>query len=143
MRPGGPGRWSVPIDHIARQLSLRVETVARRITLGCVTDTIRRSPVDTGRFRGSYMYGYGTINFSLPGTYDKVGRVSELRVSLDYSKAEVAGIHNFSSSLHYAVGLENGNSLQAPHGMVRLAIIATIANINAIAAQARYDYPVR
>ena len=46
--------WSVPLDRLAEKMGLEVETVVRKVTSDMFGAVVRKSPVDTGRFRANW-----------------------------------------------------------------------------------------
>lgn len=102
-----------------------LETVVRKATLDLFTAVVRRSPVDTGRFKGNWNASYGTPKLTVGGRADqtKLGSVganmkAELRI---IESLPVGGVTYLSNGMPYAARLEHGWSGQAPSGMVKLA----------------------
>ena len=111
------------LRQFAEKTDQKLRTVTRKAALEMAQDMIHRSPMDTGRFRGAWVYGAGTaIPTEAPDTPDKTGDVSVARV--------VAGLESFVcgqtiwivNNLPYATRLEYGWSQQAPSGFVRIAV---------------------
>lgn len=147
-RPGN-SEFSVSMSQVAETLGARLETVCRRATLQLVTEIIRKSPVDTGMFKGSWVHGVGMVNNDQPGTADGAMAASLGRVSQSYRGSPVAGVHFFSNNLPYAARLEfdegkgRGYSDQARDGMVLISIIELLAEMDAILEAARNGHRIR
>ena len=77
-----------------------------------------------GRARGNWQYGFSRPpSGSLPDI-DSSGGVSTSRITEGVKSSPAAGMHYIANNLPYAERLENGWShRQAPHGMVRLAVV--------------------
>ena len=115
----------------------KAEMVVRKTALQLQSSMIEMSPVDTGRFRGNWQCGIGSINANAGDAphSDALGRtVAKL------PEWKVGKTIWLTNSLPYAhvleFGRENGKpgSMQAPNGMVRI----TVQNYaTALAAAAR------
>ncbi len=137
------GSWSIPLDRVAQRLGMRLDVVARRVTLGLAKDAIQKTPVDTGLCRGSWVHGVGRINETLPDTEDIAGDVSITRITASYNTTPVASVHYISNNLPYAVALERHHSRQAPHGMVRVSIIELLTEMDVLVGTVRREYSLR
>jgi len=112
----------------------RVETVVKAGVLGLGAAIVQKSPVDTGRFKGNWQYGSGTINPAVTEVLDKSGTVAIGKISAGLQSWSVGELIYITNSLPYAKRLEfNAWSKQAPGGMVRLSIQAFKDNISAVA----------
>jgi hypothetical protein len=99
---------------IAEKNKERMRKVAAKSFIVATTSVTKMSPVDTGRFRGNWMYGLNNPD------------LSTLETGVQFSMNE-SGLHfnngdtlYFTNNLPYAKRLEYGWSKQAPKGMVRL-----------------------
>lgn len=112
--------WAAKVDDIA-------EAVAG-IGLVMLSGIVRKSPVDTGRFRGNWITSVGGISGA---TFDRVDPSGS--VPINEGASDLMAYPNtmppiyIQNNLPYANRLENGWSRQAPGGMVAL----TIAEIEA------------
>lgn len=112
--------FSIPLDQLAQKMGADLETVARKATLDLFNAVVRRTPVDTGRFRANWNVTAGAPSYSITEATD------ESRASTEAAKAltlAVGGVTYMSNGLPYAQRLETGWSKQAPSGMVRLSAI--------------------
>lgn len=110
----------------------------KKIVIDAHTDVIKRSPVDTGRFRASNFLVVGegieakeASVGRLEGSKTELGSEAAVRLAEGASKiSQALGskipeghiIFQIINSLPYAQRLEEGWSQQAPQGMYRLAL---------------------
>lgn len=92
----------------------------KKITLEALARIVRRSPVDTGRFRGNWQTSIGQ---PAAGTVEKLDPSGS--DALREGASAIADLQPFSitylaNNLPYAERLEDGYSEQAPSGMVAL-----------------------
>jgi hypothetical protein len=111
-------------DFLSKQMPANVAVVQRRLALDALTRIVRRSPVDTGRFRGNWQVTIGGVTDTpQPNTYDQGGEPT-----IAAGSAVIAGIQAYQTShiqnaLPYAIPLEDGHSKQAPSGVVGLTLL--------------------
>lgn len=111
-------QWSVDIGALAQRMGADVELVARKATLDVFTNVLRRSPVDTGRFRANWNVSKGAPDLGTTESTTQARGTSEVNKVLTL---ELGGTVYLSNSLPYSLRLEHGYSKQAPSGMVRLS----------------------
>lgn len=110
--------WSIPLDRLAKKTGANIELVARKATADLFGAVVRRSPVDTGRFRANWNVGYGNPDYTVTASTDQSRGTSE---ALKPLALPVGGVVFLSNGLVYARRLEYGYSQQAPGGMVRVS----------------------
>ena len=109
------------------------QTVVRLAALELQTMMIESSPVDTGRFKGNWQAGLGSINTTTGSSEDKtpLGQSDESNVDrsrkflLNYKIGQTIFLSNsmpYASVLEYGRANGKPGSIQAPGGMVRLAV---------------------
>lgn len=113
-------RWSTDLAIIAERTGTRLETVVKRATFGLFATAVKRSPVDTGRFRANWNVSFDRVDPVTTEATTASRADSEVRKVLS---AKLGDVTYLSNSLPYAVRLEFGWSKQAPYGMVRLAMV--------------------
>lgn len=92
--------------------------VVKGTLIGMGTRIIKRSPVDTGRFRGNWQFTIGspaignTAN-TTPPTSDLMAKANALEAGM---------VFFMTNNLPYGERLEFGYSNQAPAGMVRVSL---------------------
>jgi hypothetical protein len=94
----------IPTDRagIRNLLEAKVLEVTQKLTLDAHANLVQASPVDTGKFRGSW-------NAETPTKPMQKGRVT--------------------NNTEYAVPLANGHSPQAPAGWVENAVVAAVKGL--------------
>ena len=111
----------------------RIDFIMRKIGLDAFNQLLRRSPVDSGRFRASWRYTVNvtddtveaprktksTLQKGAPPTSTQTTAV--LTANKTVTRKSVIHISN---SLPYSVRLENGYSPQAPNGIVGPTFLA-------------------
>ena len=110
--------WSIPLDRLAKKAGANIELVARKSTADLFAAVVRRSPVDTGRFRANWNVSYGSADYTTSDSTDQVRGTTQALKALTLP---VGGVTYLANGLPYARRLEYGYSAQAPGGMVRLA----------------------
>lgn len=140
----------VDLADLADAIGGRVEDIARNFIIELFSAVIMRSPVDTGRFRANWNVSYGSPNYTTTDSTDanrSSGQVESLR------GARVVGMWWLTNALPYAAVLEyglypnppkggegktaGGYSIQAPGGMIRLAVAEFRSHLDAAAENAR------
>lgn len=108
---------------VLRKAGEKADTVVRSSALAMGTSLVQKSPVDTGRFKGNWMYGAGVPNVRTDGAADRSGGSSITRIQTGLSAWKAGQTIYLANSLPYAKRLEYGWSQQAPSGMVRLTVM--------------------
>lgn len=111
--------FSIPIAALAARSNARLETVVRRVTQDIYRRVVRRSPVDTGRFRANWNVSYGSPNVTFTDATNQSRSLAEIA---KVATSPVGGVSFLANGLPYARELEFGSSTQAPQGMVRLTV---------------------
>ncbi|WP_026641119.1 hypothetical protein [Bordetella petrii] len=112
--------FSADIAKFVAQAKGNIDEAARRATILLAQGVILKSPVDTGRFRGNWMFAVGAVPRQTVTTTDPSGQTTMARLINEIWPTGAGGVTYLSNNLPYAVRLENGWSKQAPQGMVRL-----------------------
>jgi len=148
--------FSAKIKKFSDKSKLSVRTIMRKVALDAYTGVVRKSPVDTGRFRGNWNVALAvpdtSTNDKKPHPKRKPGERVPKRPRQDgdgWARAIAAlagakpGITIFiTNNLPYAVYLENGSSRQAPAGMLGITVEEVKRSIPNIVIQARIQYGV-
>ena len=98
----------------------KIEDAISLIAMDSLRGIVKKSPVDTGRFRGNWIVSKNRMNPAKVNKLDKTGTSSITRgtqtiETFEYKKDKSIIIQN---NLPYAMRLENGHSKQAPEGIV-------------------------
>jgi hypothetical protein len=85
---------------------------------------VKKSPVDTGRFRGNWQLSDNppTPSVQLTARLDKSGQVVIELARVAVQDIRAGGVSYITNGLPYGPRLEYGWSKQAPSGMVRLTV---------------------
>lgn len=115
-------------DFLERQVPELALLAQKKVTLDALAGVVRKSPVDTGRFRGNWQVSAGEPDDLPIDRLDKQPSGSDPGTEVRRSgESNAAAIRPYSVSfvynnLPYADPLERGHSRQAPQGMVALTI---------------------
>lgn len=116
-----PAQFTLSIDKFADDLvEEQVVAVTQKLALTALRGVVMKSPVDTGRFRGNWNVGIGSIDYSITDNVDKTGQETINKGAGIVDRAPAYQAIWISNNLPYANRLENGWSKQAPAGMVAL-----------------------
>ena len=110
-------KFSVNVRKWAETAQLSAEQATRAATLEMFTGVVRKSPVDTGRFRANWQIDQRGFNYE---KFDPSGQEKVVEITQKVMASEVGGVISLINNLPYAERLEFGHSKQAPEGMVRL-----------------------
>ena len=112
------------------------EKVIRGTLLEMSSRIIKRSPVDTGRFRNNWNASFGGPTKSIKTATDSSGTRSILEAQGVLAQFKVGQTFYLTNNLPYSLELEFGSSQrQAPGGMVRLTAAEFDAEIKKQAAK--------
>lgn len=117
------GPFELQLRAFAEKAGENAEQVVRKIIIDVWAELIERSPVDTGRFRGNWIY---SVNAKATGTVPTTGTTLAPTPRPDPPTIEAGAfgkVHHIVNHLPYARRLEEGHSQQAPNGMVDLTVI--------------------
>jgi hypothetical protein len=124
----------INLSQIGGYAEEKMEKLLRVVVFETETRLKLGSPVDTGRFRGSWVLGENQASTYDAGEYQPAtgkyrGQTQppaspalEKRVSIGYQAGQekIGNVYHISNSLPYAEALANGHSTQAPAGWVDL-----------------------
>ena len=112
------------IRTIASRSNKKTETVVRETIFRLGQSIILMTPADTGRAKANWLHGIGSYTQQQLETMDNSGSVSINALSQGVGNIDIGQDFYFTNSLPYAKKLEDGSSLQAPVGMVRVSVEA-------------------
>lgn len=129
--------FSVDLDAFVKKVGLARGTVVKRVGFDLYGRIIRKTPVDTGRARGSWTISVSEADRTVlppapPGQIYPPPPIGALDVRLNESIV-------ISNNLPYITALEDGHSKQAPNGMVALSIAEVETNMAQLEAQGIKD----
>lgn len=136
--------FSANIAKFVQRTKLSTDLVLRKVALDGFVGVTKRSPVRTGRFRGSWRIGINRVDDTVnevvstetPGSLS-LGLAGE---ELGKATAALAAAHfgdtiHITNNLPYAERIENGWSDQAPQGVLALTFEELKENISKLVAQ--------
>jgi len=100
----------------------KMDMAARKVALEIFTRVILKSPVDTGRFRGNWQVGIGSVPNGTLELDDATGVATISAAAARLAGVTAGNIIYLANNLPYARRLEEGYSQQAPAGMVALTV---------------------
>ena len=112
-------------DFLGKQVPALAVAAQKKVALDALAGVVKKSPVDTGRFRGNWHLTVTPSDTTTPFV-DKqpVGSPPARAVAelANLMQLQPYGIAYLQNALPYAERLENGWSKQAPRGMVALTV---------------------
>lgn len=111
------------------------EKVVRGTLLSMTSKIIKRSPVDTGRFRNNWMPTFGSPSNAQTNETDPSGAAAQSNVAQVVMNFEMGQTFYLTNNLPYSNRLEFGYSQQAPQGMLRITASEYDAEIKKQAAK--------
>lgn len=115
--------FGLNISEFVEKAKAAPEQVVRKVGLELTSSVVRRSPVDTGRFRANWNVAFGSIDATTTAATDKAGGSTVARAAALLKGWQVDQDIYLTNSLPYAIPLEYGHSQkQAPNGMVRITV---------------------
>lgn len=130
--------FSLDISRFVAKAKGNSRAVVRKVVLDVGTSMTIKTPVGDptswaspapegyvgGRARGAWQYAKGAPETKEPGTIDESGQASLRRIAAGVASGDAAAAHYVTNSVPYIRPLEyEGQSKQAPEGMVRLTIL--------------------
>lgn len=116
------GSFELDIARFVAKANGNINLIIRKIALDLFTRVILKTPVDTGRLRGSWTVTIGATPSGSIALDDKDGSATIARTAAATLNLKAGEIIFLTSSLEYARAIEFGHSKQAPGGMVRLSV---------------------
>lgn len=121
-----------------RKVEQRVHAVTRWVALEALRRVVMKTPVDTGRARGSWQVAVSVRPTGEVDIYDKYGGLTIAEGSREIAQVGPNEVIYIASNLPYIERLEGGYSQQAPQGMVA----TTIAELQAFFSSIPADRPI-
>lgn len=118
------------LEAFRQATGLKMSTIIRKLAFDGFAGVVRKSPVDTGRFRANWRVAIGNPDL----TTDLTGSVwaiptgqpptggEQAKAMSALSKVRDGSVVYITNNLPYAEPLENGHSKQAPLGMLRITV---------------------
>lgn len=131
------GSFSHDLRRFRSNTEKKLDMIVRKIVFDVYRRIVKRSPVDTGRFRANNQI---SLNSLPPDSVFQFGknRGAILRKGQDVLKAFELGDTVFIyNNVVYALALEYGHSQQAPEGIYRISVQELMAHIGAVAGSVK------
>lgn len=109
--------FSADLRRVSTKLGTSLDQTRRAVIVELYGSVILDTPVDTGRARGNWQTSVGQPVGGVIARDDKGGSAATAQVSSNLGK--LGDTVFMSNNLPYIEGLEEGDSKQAPAGMVR------------------------
>ena len=111
------------MSHFINHAGTNINTVTKKVVLDVMRSVIRKSPVDTGRFKGNWQYGVNEMPTGTTDIHDEGGQGTIAHIAGQVPQQAAGKLHFIVNNLPYSIALEHGHSSQCPpHGMVGLTI---------------------
>lgn len=122
------GPFELQLRQFAERTGEKADAAVRTVVLEVWRRLIIRSPVDTGRFRANWSYGYGAPP---KGAIPVAGTSESPAAAAPPPKlTNGIGVHYLVNNVPYARRLEYGWSKQAPAGMVRITALEFVGIVD-------------
>lgn len=114
-------QFAINLEKLANELTDELMLkVTKKIALQALGGVVRKSPVDTGRFRGNWNVSIGEPNWTTTFEVDKSGPATIARGEEVITSIPPYRVIWIANGLPYARRLETGWSKQAPLGVVAI-----------------------
>lgn len=113
--------WDIDPSLFAGMVEEEVGKRLRILSMALLSEVVRRSPVDTGRFRGNNLVSEGSPDYSTTPETDKSGGRTLQQGWAVIAKSKPYSVIYIQNNLSYAEALENGHSKQAAAGIYGVA----------------------
>lgn len=117
------GSFELDIARFVAKAKGNIDLVIRKVSLDIFSRVIMKTPVKSGRARGSWLCAIGSIPSGNIELNDKDGTATIARVAATALNLKAGDIIYLISPLSYINRLEHGWSQQAPAGMVKLSVL--------------------
>lgn len=121
--------FTVDLSRLVETAKGKTDLVVKKVMLETFSKVIYKSPVRSGRFRANWIIGYSSPDRATSLNTDKSGAGTIGQIASEITGAKLDGKSIYlTNSLVYSLSLENGNSKQAPQGMVKLSLVEIVAH---------------
>lgn len=128
--------FQADITRFIERTGLRADQVLRKLGLDAFYGILKRSPVDTGRYRGNHRISINTVDerasvltVSDAGPDDPPTGQEQAYATQQILKAKFGDAIIITNNLAYAVPLEDGHSGQAPNGVYSQTFEELVRNV--------------
>lgn len=115
--------FALQLSEFARKAGRNADLVVQKVAVDILSRVVKRSPVDTGRFRGNWQVTIGLPASGNVATNDKSGAQAINSGAAVLASFQIGPSIFITNNLPYGPRLEyEGWSKQAPAGMVRITV---------------------
>lgn len=114
--------FAADVARFAKKANASIDLITRKVTLDLFSDVVRRTPVDTGRLKGSWIASQHAPNLSKLTYTDKEGNTTIARIAQQIGGA--GSVTYLVNTQPYSVRIEydGWSHTKAPAGMVRVSM---------------------
>lgn len=123
-------KFTVDVSAWVEKAKGKADIVLRKSAIDLFSRVIRRSPVDTGRFRNNWNVSIGAPASGITLEVDPSGSAALVKINETVADAKMGDTIFLVNALPYSVRLENGWSKQAPAGMVGVSVLEWQSIVN-------------
>lgn len=124
------GSFTMDMTRFVEKTKANMGKLIQKVVFDMARQIILRTPVDTGRAKGSWQVSFNSLPADEVRLFDKDGQETIAKAG-DVLSGYVDGDTIYIvSNLDYMVFLEYGSSTQAPQGMVRLTVAEFQEHLN-------------
>ena len=124
--------FSLDLSRAIKKAKGKQELVVKKVMIEAFSKVVKKSPVDTGRFRGAWIASVGSYSRSPGDAVDKSGDSTIRKIKQDVLGMDISQRCYLVNALPYAIRIENGWShTQAPQGVVKLTLAEITAKYGA------------
>ena len=124
--------FSLDLSRAIKKAKGKQELVVKKVMIEAFSKVVKKSPVDTGRFRGAWIASVGSYSRSPGDAVDKSGDSTIRKIKQDVLGMDISQRCYLVNALPYAIRIENGWShTQAPQGVVKLTLAEITAHYGA------------
>jgi len=119
--------FTLDITRFVEHTGASFDVVVKKVVLELARSVIRKSPVDTGRFKGNWQLGVGsapssevdvndTTALGIPAPNSNRGKAINNMLGVIPRQGAAGLVYYIVNNLPYAQALEDGHSIQSPPG---------------------------
>jgi len=126
-----PENFSTQLDGLINRTRQRMESAVKEIASELGETVVSRTPVETGRLKGSWFSTLNNPSVTFSGVEDKAGTGSISRIDSAVQSYELGDVIYIINSTPYGRFVEYGTSKMAPRSFVRSTIADAPQVVNA------------
>lgn len=133
-----PRKFALDIEKFSAAVNVTYDQVIRKLAFDALEGVLRRSPVKTGRFRGSWRVAKKTPDLTVApvGSSGGGGASPNSNQVAKIDAITILDTVHITNNLPYAERLEVGYSMQAPAGVLMVTFYELVGNVNRVMTEA-------